>query len=347
MIKKFYLFENSLYSDLSNANDYDELEKFVGLPPDKYELSIVNNGRFDLSVKEDFIEDFLNLEERIIAWTLNVTCSSCNYDFYVDDSELDWISRYLTEENLHKLQEVAKFLDVGDIVDNERVCDMFTILGDDLIDYNNIIYEISAAKEQVVRQDVKTALNKLPIEFENSYAGKWDIDVVFDIEKIGEYIEKNNLKDINTVSDFLEDIDFSDINFELENTNESNNEEDHTDTNEQFEKTIDELIEKLNIPKEKYNDPDQLKLFNDDFNDTKYKFDFDVFGKIPISSNNIHKAKHLGGKLSAWFKSYVFQKNYMKGADLKKYEFLETLDIMNPKIEDEYGYLVSAQQFNI
>jgi len=348
MIKKFYLFENSLYSDLNNVNNEEELKKIIGLDPYNYELTIDNDRKsFELSVKEKFIEDFLNLEDGIFRFIFSVTCPSGYYDFYVDDSELDWISRYLTNENLHKLKKVGKFLDLNDIAEDERLYDVFSILGRDLIDYNDIICEISAAKEIVVKNGVNKVLKELPIEFENSYTGNWGIDIIFNIEKIGEYIEENNLEDINTVSDFLENVDFSDLNYELENTWESEFDTDYTDTNKEFSKAIDELIEKMNIPEEKYNDPNQLKLFNDKFDKSEYKFDFDFFSKISVDNNNIYKSKHLGGKLFAWFKSYVFQKNYMKKPDLKKYNFLKSHEIIHPKIKDEYEYLDSANKYNI
>jgi len=346
MIKKFYLFENSLYSDLINVKNEDELEKIIGLDPDNYELTIGNNNKsFELSVKGKFLEDFLNLEDGIFNWIFTVTCSSGYYEHYVDDSELDFISGFLTDENLHKLEKVGKFLDI-DVIDKERVYDMFIILGNNLIDYREIIYEISEARETVVRKEVNKVIKELPIEFENAYTSRWDIDIVFDVEKIGEYIEENNLTDINTVSDFLENVDFSVLNYELENYYESEFEADYTGMNKEFEKAIDELIEKMDF-REKYDDPNQLKLFNDDFDHPKYKFDFNFFGQIPVNSNIIYKVKNLGGKLLAWFKSYPFQKNYMKGDDLKKYEFLEIHKIMHPKIKNEYEYLVTSTQYNL
>lgn len=115
--------------------------------------------------------------------------------------------------------------------------------------------------------------------------------------------------------------------------------------NKEFGKQMDSLIEKMDIT-EKYNDPNQLKLFKED-EKSEYKFDFDVFGKIKVNSNNIYKIKHVGGKLLGWIKSYVFQKDYMRGSNLSDYKFLEKHEIIHSKIVDECEYLDAATKYNL
>lgn len=68
MIKKFYIFENSLYSYLNDIGDLDEneesLQKLIGFDSSDYKLDVkyYNSGCFGLIFKEDFLCDFFEIE---------------------------------------------------------------------------------------------------------------------------------------------------------------------------------------------------------------------------------------------------------------------------------------------
>jgi hypothetical protein len=348
MIKKFYLFENTLYSFLKSTNDEDKLKELVGFDTKNYELTVINNTEFQLSFNEDFLTGFLNLDESIFSLFLRITSNYSDYELYVDESEIDFISNDLTEENLYKLKLLYNFLDIEEDENFYNVC---KILGVDLIDVYNIIYEISAAREQAVEHDAKEALRKLPFNISGAYVD-WDIDIEFNIEKIGEYIEKNNLKDINTISDFLENVDFSDFSYEIEHYYESNYNINYDNMNKEFSNQIDSLLKKIGI--DPTNKPinnkniDQLNLFDDDEYEKiiskNYKFNR-FFSQLNIKY--IYEAKELGGRILAWFKSYEFQKQYMKDKDIEKYKNLKSHNILHPDIENEYGHLETASIYNI
>jgi hypothetical protein len=351
MIKKFYLFENTLYSFLKNTNDEDKLKELIGFDTKNYELTVINNNEFELSFKEDFLTNFLDLEDGMFRLFLSITSNYSDYELYIDDSEIDFISRDLTEENLDKLKLLYNFLDVEED-DNEKLYYICKILGDDLIDIRDIIYEVSAAREEAVVHDANEVLKKLPFRISSAYTGGWDIDILFNIEDIGEYIEKNNLKDINTISDFLENVDFSDFSYDIENYYESSYDIDYGDMNKEFGKQMDSLLTEIGIdptakPKDNKDDK-QLNLFDDDeyskMISKNYKFNR-FFSKLKFT--RIYEIKSLGGRILAWFKSYEFQKNYMRSAELKNYEKLKEYGIMHPDIEDEYGYLVAANTYNL
>lgn len=346
MIRKFYLFENTIYSYLRKNNSEEDIQKVIGIDPKNYELDI-SGGNIILSFKEDFLTKFLELESGVFHFIFNILSNySGAYEYPVEYNELNYIYSDLTKENKHKLRMVLKYFDIDyNIVENEMLEYFFHLLGN-LIDMNGVIYEISQAISEVIRKDVKNFLNELPIEIEQTY-GKYDVDIIIDIEKMGEYIEKEKLEDINTIADYLKNINLYNLDYELDNYYESEYEVDYTEMNKEFSNEIDSLIEKLDIfEEENIEDPNQLKLFDYD-EKIKYKFDFDIFSKIPFDSRNVLYAKEIGGKIIAWFRSYIFQKDYMKNPTLEKYNTLKTEKIINPKIKDEYEYLDSANMFNI
>lgn len=356
MIKRFYIFENSLYSSLNNI-DFDEkdenLNTLIGFNSKDYKIDFDPTNHvdfkvdFSLSFKEGFLEKYLSLEEGILQWCLTVTSYYSN-DYNVDDSELEYVSNYLTKSNRELLDRLLLMLDVVD--EDLNLNSFFCSLGENL-DKDDILYDISDIKEDAIKFNVQEELDTLPFRI-SEYSN--DIVLEFNIEKIGEYIEKNKLEDINTIRDFIDNIDFSDIRYELEYEWSSNYKGDYSELNETFKKQIKKIINELKSSTIiKTDDPNQLSLFDDielskiKSKEKQYSFESEFFKKLDI--RNLSDAQDVGGKIFAWFKSYLFQKQYMdtNHSSLDKFRYLKEHDILNPAIEYEYGYLEDADKYNL
>jgi hypothetical protein len=354
MIKNFYLFENTLFSGLRDYIDNtDELQKLIGFNDKDYKLTIIDNRwqkiDFILSFRERFLTDFLDLDDSIFNLYFNVNSVYDRYEVYVDDSEINYIDRYLNDENINKLNLFLDYLDINKENNSEYLYDVFRVIGEDYFDYDDIKIELSYEWENAIRQNFNDVVEKFPFNIEYCHRGNFDVDLEFSIDKIGEYIQDNKLE-VNTIKEFLSNVDMSDFCYELSDHWESDYNIDYSGVNKEFEKEIDKLLDRIDINQPKFEDPTQLKLFNDDDYEElktkkKYKFDYDFF--IQLDIDNLHFAKRAGGKLIAWFESYIFQKNYMKNEDVKKYEHLVENDIVHPKIVEEYEHLVYATKYNL
>ncbi len=353
MIKKFYIFEQSLFSDLNkNKKDEEKIKTIIGFAEKDYELYLNNNFSYDsdftLSFKELFLTKFLNLEENILSYASNLNSAYSNNNTYIDDSELDFIDNYLTSENSKKLNLLLNYLDVN--IEDQVTSRVFNML-DNLVNFDQLKDDISEEYDNAISYNADEALEELPFGIRNSYSAFWDIDLIFHIEKIGEYIDKKKLN-VSTIKEFLENVDFSYFCYEsIDNRYETNYKFDYVNLNKHFEEIIDEILEIIDENDiEDVVDPNQLKLYFDNDEDLvknkekDYNFG-ELFKKIDI--DKLYTAKLLGGKFLAWFESYEFQKNYMKEPNLKKYMKLKNENILNPRIEDEYDYLYMASQYNL
>lgn len=354
MIKKFHIFENSLFTDLNdNKEDEEKLVQIMGFDKKDCLLTLHNYWYLDftLSFKQKYLINFFNLEDGILKWCINVLSPYYGYESNADNSEIDFIDGYLDSDNLEKLELLLKYLDIG--IDYQRTWAVFEVLGevqidDKSIDIDNFTNEISVEWTNAVKQNIKESLNELPFKITSSSFTNFEIDLEFSIEKIGEYIEKNKL-DVKTIKEFLENIDVANyINYNyLENHYETNYDFDWSDLNKVFKKYIDNILDKIDL-KINFDDPNQLKLFNDDeyskMINKKYNFDNELFRNIGI--DKLNDAKRAGGKLLAWFKSYPFQKEYMKDPSVEKYNKLKKEKILHPDIEEEYEYLDAASKYN-
>lgn len=351
MIKNFKIFENSLYTPLKkvldNSGDIieEELEKVIGFDKKDYKLDVINDLNFYLNVKEEFFDDFVNVENGVFRHYLGISSNYGGYENYVDESEIEYLHYYFNEENEKLFKRLCELLDVKN---DDKDTSLLLALGNN-IDTSDILYEISDANEMVIRKEVNKAFDDLPFQVDLNYTGNFDLELELNIHKIIDYIEKKELEDINTIADFLENVDYGNFTYEVENVWESEFDRDFTDTNkvikEQLENIIDELEEITKLPKP---DPNQLTLFNDfEEYEAKYNFNSEIFTKLKFE--DLRYAKDVGGKLLAWFKSYLFQKPFMDNSENKLFDYkrLESENILNPEIEKEYGHLVSAEKYNM
>lgn len=356
MIKNFKIFENSIYSSLKYLLENDDISeekiyKIVGFNSKNYGLIVLNDDEFTLSLNERFLDDFVNVEYGVFRYFIQVDPYYSSYEYDINEDELNYLHHYLDDHNINLLTKLCELLNSDIYADSDESSKLILALGKN-IDTDDILSEIKYANEQVVKKDVNNALKKLPFDISYSHSSSWDIDIDLSINKIVEYIDKHKLEDINTVAEFLYAIDYSDFSYEVNNVWESEFDPDYTELNKKLKVELENVIEDLEeSSKLTKPDPNQLSLFGD-FKDVeaKYNFHSEIFSKLSI--DDLSYAKDVGGKLLAWFKSYIFQKKYMNDSNkndnkLYKYKRLKEEGILNPDIDDEYGHLESVEKYNL
>jgi hypothetical protein len=243
-----------------------------------------------------------------------------NYEYYVDNDELNYLHYYLDESNSNKIKELAKKFKYKLKINNDNyeegtIHKFLTYLG--LIDLEkNILVEISYEKERCVTKEVNRIMKSLP--FEISYLSrneKFNYELDFNTDTIFKYIEENKLNNIKTIKDFLENIsEKSELTYEVEY--QIDGDADYTELNisigEKLDKYIDSndevfpyiiMYDSLSAIKKNT----KLALF-----DYKYKIRFNYEEK---KGNLFELAKEVNGEIYNWFNSYEFEKLIKKIGD--------------------------------
>jgi len=371
MIKKFKIFENSLYSEfkkaeeLTKTSDEDEniiFKDIIGIDQSEYKYDATQNHYGDLSLyfKKDDLQKLLEVEDGILDFALQFTGYN-NYYYEVDNSEVGY---YLDSEGEVLINKLFKMLDIKEKPEPENIYELFEALGSKNIEIYDITGEIEYEFTAAVKYNCSEALKTLPFDLSREYNNKhYDYELVFEFDKIEEYIEKNKLEDINTLNDLIENFSFDDFSWEVLNSPwESNYSMKFDDVYKEFNKSVKELIEKLEdgMKEPEYKDPMQLDLFKDvdeevlrkaiEYQPITYNYQYEVFKNMSI--RDLHYAKDVGGKVLGWFKSYEFQKSYIASEKdyeqkVKNYIKLRDEKIIHPAIVHEYEYLPEAEKYGL
>ena len=263
--------------------------------------------------------DILNIEDGTLDFFMQFQGYN-NYEYYVDNDELNYLHYYLDESNSNKIKELAKKFKYKLKINNDNyeegtIHKFLTYLG--LIDLEkNILVEISYEKERCVTKEVNRIMKSLP--FEISYLSrneKFNYELDFNTDTIFKYIEENKLNNIKTIKDFLENIsEKSELTYEVEY--QIDGDADYTELNisigEKLDKYIDSndevfpyiiMYDSLSAIKKNT----KLALF-----DYKYKIRFNYEEK---KGNLFELAKEVNGEIYNWFNSYEFEKLIKKIGD--------------------------------
>jgi len=371
MIKYFKIFENSLYATFKKAeeeakiSDDDEdvvFKDVIGLDPTLYTYKVEQQHYGDLSLffKKKDLEDLFDVEEGILDFALQFTGYN-DYYYEVDNSEVGY---YLDKEGDFLIDKLFKMLDIKEKPDPENIYELFEALGDDNVRIYDITCEIDYQFTAAVEHNCLQALKTLPFDLSSEYGSKYNYELLFEFDKLEEYIEKNKLEDINTLGDLIEKLDISStFNWsDLNNPWETDYDMKFDDIYKEFNNIVKKLIEELEkgMKEPEYKDPMQLDLFKDiddevirkalEHQPVRYNYQYEVFKKMKIK--DLRNAKSVGGKILGWFKSYEFQKNYIaseKNYDKKveNYELLRDEKIIHPAIVYEYEYLPEVEKYGL
>lgn len=370
MIKKFKIFENSLYSifkkaeEESRISDDDEniiFKDVIGIDPEKYKYEVDQKHYGDLSLffKKQDLEKLFDVEEGVLDFALQFTGYN-DYYYEVDKSEVGY---YLDKEGDILIKKLFKLLDIDKEPEPEIIYELFEVLGSKNIDIYEITTEIDYEFTAAVQHNCLETLKSLPFDLSREYSGDYDYELVFDFSDIEEYIEKNKLENINTINDLIESFNFGDFDWSsLISPWETNYEINYEGVYKAFNKEVKKVIQNLEegMKEPEYLDPMQLDLFKDisdevirkalEYQPKKYNYQYDVFKNMDI--NDLREAKNVGGKVLGWFKSYEFQKNFIaseKNYDQKVKNYIKLRDekIIHPAIVYEYEYLPEAEKYGL
>jgi len=365
MISKFKIYESSLSSGLRklergdiDGSDTKIFKDIVGFDQ-TYKIKIEQDtyGILKIYFEREDLEDLLNAEEHSIDYVLQKYYNNYNnYDYYVDLSE---IGHYVSDDNITLIKKLFNLLDIKEEVDSESIYDLFGAIGDDLVNVDDLTYELSYEFDNAIKHNCKEILEDIPFEINFSNKVGYDFELIFDFDEIDEYMKDKKIDDVKTLNEFIEKLNINEFDLSMiDNPYETNYELDLTEFDKIFKSIIEDLIEILESNDNvEYKDPNQLDLFSDiepelikKSNIKNYKYQYDFFGKLDIK--NLHYAKRIKGKIYGWFKSYEFQKNYISSEKsnegrIKRYKFLIIESILNPIIEYEYEHLIAAEKYNL
>ena len=121
------------------------------------------------------------------------------------------------------------------------------------------------------------------------------------------------------------------------------------------EKSVDEYLDEPDSLFPILIQKDNLELFKKKLNLADFDSEYDGWygGQYRESLNlfqiAIRYADSSKNRFLEWFKSYDFQKNLIDDSYNRVgiYKELEKLDIIDPEIDNEYSYLISAEKYNI
>ena len=155
--------------------------------------------------------------------------------------------------------------------------------------------------------------------------------------------------DVKTIKEFLSNIvDSDDLRAETIEYEDS-----YTYLNyDDLSKSVDDVVTKyLENPDDIFKiwiEKDNLDLFKKyEKKYAYYDFAYDFWFKSNRTIENLlMMAKLYNGKILEWVKTYEFQKNLIE-RDNNYYKLIQKIDILNPKIENEFSYIVNVDKFNI
>jgi len=349
-------------------DNYEKVLDYIGLDKDDYEIkykyydrNFLNESDFTILINSRDLENMMNIEEGIINYLLQISSYYNNYTYEMDDNEYDYIQSYLSGNTLSEVKILGETFDFDiDPEEEGSIYELFLKLGlkEDLKDIKS---EIEMENERAVEKAAEQIIELLPFSVENSNDAKKNLELSFNYQEIIDYIKKHNLK-VKTFKDLLENIyDSDEFSYEFEygdlkyknlgNFEEVNSIVSNVCTNyinspdEIFPKLI--VIDNLELIKKK-------KELSDFVGEFTVQLDYDrsrytLFGlAIELNNNTLQWFKSF--EFQQWFIEkdiYGFDKDDYKSPMTTKFKFLCTHNILNPKIEDEYDYLIDSEKYNL
>lgn len=361
---------------LSTINDdnADKIIDYIGLKDGEYEIETTyydnrypnrvkyNGSELSILMNHVTLERLMDVEEGTINYIQSLASNyGGNYEYYVDDDELNYIHSYLSGSTINFVKYLAHKFDFQIEPEEEgEIKELFQNLGlENILD--EIKNEVSNEHESAIKQLANDVLKKLP--FELNYAnGNKDFEIYFNYEEVITYIKKHNLK-VKTIKEFIENGDYDEFDYGIDYSDGKydflGNFEDVDkvvrNTCEQYTDYPDELFSKL-IEHNKLELIQKKKDLADFYQRYKAWIDYDR-----KEHTLFELAKHYKNSVLEWFKTYEFQQwfieEYIDKDDKQEerdanygstnYKILNNNEIINPMIKDEYEYLVDSEKYNL
>lgn len=327
----------------------EDIEKYIGLKEKNYEIRTDWNYRTNenepsydytsltIFIKSEILESLMNTEQGVINYMLSMISSYSQYEYNVDDDELNYFGRYLTEEIITKIKKLGKLFNIKLKTDENgikegEIHDLFIKLGlkRELQDFK---YDIQSEFEKSVKKCAKETIKALPFEITHNYGDK-DLEITFSYESIIEHIKTNKLSDIKTIKDFLKNI-IHDLSYEIEYGNDIySNLGDFKDLNNEVENVVEKYIDNPDDVFVKLIEVDNLKLFKKKVDLARFDYTYDLWISYTRERMNLFQlAKHYKNSIYVWFNSSEFDsfidtrsedeltsyKEFKYGEDIQKY----------------------------
>lgn len=303
----------------------EDILKFIGFNENEYEFKLDYNwkdGYYPTYSKEGFtilfklrkLEKLMNIENDFFNYLFRILSDYSDYDYYVEEDELDYLGNYIGNEAIEKVKKLAKIFNYklkidsdGDIEEGE-IYKMFTYLGlsSELDDYKT---EISYAHERAIKKAAKELIKTLPFDISTTYEKTYNCELSFDYDTIIEYLEKNNLE-VKTIKELLENLsESSDFNYDFEYEGKYDHLE-YTDLQKEINNHLDKYVEYPDEIFPKLMQTDNLKAFKNNIKLACFNCEYDTRVDYERVNWNLFQFANYykDGEIFKWFKSDQFEK---------------------------------------
>jgi hypothetical protein len=287
------------------------------------------------------LEDLMDLQNGVLSYFLQFTGYN-NYEHYVDDDELNYLYRYLSDEIINKIKNLSKLFRTGIKIkegkwgDMKAIPELFEELGlkSALDDFK---YEISAEQANALEKSCVAQLKALPFDLSYYYRDGFDIELQFDYKTLIEYMKKHDIK-VKTIAEFLENIYEAD-EFTWDNEYERIAEYigDYKDLNNAVEKVVDKYLDSPDDIFPELIMVDNLEIFQKNKEKAFYSYIYDVHIKYNRFNVNLFQiAKKVGSKkILEWFSSKEFE------------TFIESRDKSDIEAYQEFIFGEDVERYNL
>jgi hypothetical protein len=339
----------------------EDILKHIGLDEKDYEIDTdyhrtpkYDNEGIIFLINNSLLEDLMNIEHGFIDYLQQITSSYSGYEYYVDDDELNYIDRYLSDDTTKKIKELAILFDYQ--IDTEKdtekegeIKEFFEYLGlKRLLD--DVKSEISMENERAVEAAAKNLIESLPFSISPKYSGsKKNLEIEIDYKTIIDYMKKYKI-DVKTLKELFENLEeSSDFSYDFEYEGKYDFLGDFKDVNNVVETAMENYVDNPDEVFVKLIECDNLELFKEKIELANFTYTYDTW--IDYNRNRFilfDLAKHYNKEILQWFKSYEFQNQIISDKnDTEMYKLLQQSNIIDPKIEKEFSYLVDSEKYNL
>lgn len=371
-----YFANNPIVENLENSEDEsllsilkssdfkpEDILSYMGLEKNDYEIDtewhwetksyVPNYSKNGITfyMKLDQLEDLMGIENGFISYLFNITSNYSSQDYYVDDEELNYLQGYLSESNIKNIKKLADLLNYDIDLEAERdsgeIRTFFEYIGlkSELEDFKR---EISYENERAIEKSAYSLLNSLPFSIEYKHSGKFTVEVDIEYERIIEYMETNK-KDVKNIKEFFENInESSDFTYDFEQEGKYDFMGDFKDLQNDVYNVVDKYLSSPDDIFVKLIECNNLEMFKRKIDLANFTYTYDFRIDYDRKRGNLFNIALLyNNSILEWFKTYEFQENIIDSSDPEMYKLLDEAKILNPKIQDEYGYLVDSENYNL
>jgi hypothetical protein len=342
----------------------EKILDYIGLDKDEYEVNTttITNAYVEILMSSSHLEKFMDIEDGMLSYMTSLASQYNNYEYYVDDDELNYVSGYLSGSTINKIKELADILDYEiDPEEENEIKEFFEYLGlKELM--KEIKNEISMENERAVEKAAAHVISLLPFGMESHYNKKFNLEILFNYQEVIDYIKKHNLK-IKTIKDLLENIyDADEFTTEIEYGDiKQQFLGDFDDVNRCVMNAIDNYVDNPDEIFPKLIETNNLELLQSKKELANFVYHYKIYIDYKQFKYNLFDfAIHYKNDILEWFKTFEFQEWFIQNFDnaglmykdspnseTLAYKLLKKYELLNIKTIEEYEYLVDAERYNL